>query len=97
MTTFHELLDELMKNYENPQDLMGENGLLKALTKALEERALEGEMTDHLGYEKRSPEADKSGNSRNGYSGKTLKTPKENLQIEVPRDRNRRFSPSWWA
>jgi putative transposase len=88
-----ELLDELMKNYKNPEDLMGENGLLKELTKSLVERALEGEMTDHLGYDKHDPAGDNSGNSRNGYSEKTLKTPKGELAIEIPRDRNGKFTP----
>ena len=52
-----ELLDSLLANYQKPEDLIGENGLLKQLTRALVERALEAEMTDHLGHGKhdRSP------------------------------------------
>jgi len=88
-----ELLDELMKHYKKPEDLIGENGLLKQLTKSLVERALEGEMTDHLGYDRHSVEGDNSGNSRNGHSGKTLKTPKGEIRIDVPRDRNGKFAP----
>lgn len=71
MAISKELLDELLKNYKDPKDLIGENGLLKELTKALMERVLEGEMTDHLGYEKHDPAGHNSGNSRNGHSPKT--------------------------
>lgn len=48
-----ELLDELLKDYQKPEDLLGQDGLLQQLTKALVERALDGELTHHLGYEKR--------------------------------------------
>jgi len=51
-----EVLDELLKGIKTQSDLAGPNGLLKALTKALVERALEGELTHHLGYEKSDPE-----------------------------------------
>jgi transposase-like protein len=47
-----ELLDQLLANYEKPEDLTGENGLFKQLKKALIERALGAELTEHLGYEK---------------------------------------------
>ena len=46
------VIDELLAGYEKPEDIIGENGLLKQLTKALVERCLEGEMNTHLGYEK---------------------------------------------
>ena len=88
-----ELLDELMKHYKKPEDLIGENGILKELTKSLVERALQGEMTDHLGYDKHSVAGNNTGNSRNGTSAKTLKTTKGDLRIEVPRDRNGDFDP----
>lgn len=52
MATTDELLDILMKNYKKPEDLIGENGLLKQLTKRLLERAMQAELTEHLGYEK---------------------------------------------
>ena len=45
-----QVLDELIKDYKTPEDMLGNNGLLQQLTKALIERALEGEMTHHLGY-----------------------------------------------
>ena len=61
-----EILDQILKDYENPEDLLSENGLLQQLTKALVERALNGELTHHLGYEKHDPAGHNSGNSRNG-------------------------------
>jgi putative transposase len=88
-----ELLDELLKDYQKPEDLLGDNGLLQQLTKALVERALDGELTHHLGYEKHSTAGDNSGNSRNGTSPKTMKGKRGQVQIDVPRDRNSEFEP----
>lgn len=88
-----ELLDELLKEYEKPDDLLGDNGLLQQLTKALVERALEGELTHHLGYEKHSSAGTGSGNSRNGSTPKTIKGKRGQVEIEVPRDRNASFEP----
>ncbi len=93
MATPDELLDELMKNYKKPEDLIGENGLLKQLTKALVERAMKAEMTEHLGFEKHDPAGKNSGNSRNGSSKKTIKGEFGNIDIAVPRDRNSTFEP----
>jgi len=93
VATQDELLDELMKNYKKPEDLIGESGLLKQLTKALVERAMKAEMTAHLGFEKHDPAGKKSGNSRNGNSKKTIKGEFGNLAIDVPRDRNSSFEP----
>ena len=93
MATQDELLDDLMKNYKKPEDLIGENGLLKQLTKALVERAMKAEMTEHLGFEKHDPAGKKSGNTRNGNSKKTIKGEFGNLEIAVPRDRNSTFEP----
>ena len=87
------LVDELLKGYKKPEDIVGENGLLKQLTKALLERAMQAEMTDHLGYEKHDPAGHNSGNSRNGVSPKTIKGDFGDFQIEVPRDRNATFDP----
>ena len=87
------VLDEILKDYEKPEDLFSENGLLQQLTKALVERALNGEMTHHLGYEKHNPDGNNSGNSRNGTSPKTLKGKRGQVEIEVPRDRNSEFEP----
>jgi hypothetical protein len=61
-----EVLDQLLANYERPEDLIGEAGLFKQLKKALIERALGAELTEHLGYEKGDPAGRGSGNSRNG-------------------------------
>ena len=72
---------------------MGENGLLKQLTKALVERALQAELTTHLGYEKHSLEGHNSGNTRNGTSSKQLKGEFGEVQIEVRRDRQASFEP----
>ena len=88
------LLDELMKDYKNPEDLLGETGLLKQLTKALLEKALKGEMTHHLGYPKWSPAGRNTGNSRNGKHEKTIKGDFGEMDIEIPRDRNSEFEPT---
>lgn len=88
-----ELIDKLLEGYEKPEDLIGENGLLKQLTKALVERALSAELTHHLGYEKNQPEGRGSGNSRNGKSRKRLKGDFGEVEIEVPRDREGEFEP----
>ena len=89
----NDLLDELLANYQKPEDLIGENGLLKQLTKRLVERALDAEMTVHLGHERHAPVANASGNTRNGRSRKTLKGEFGELPIEVPRDREGSFEP----
>ena len=65
------LLDELLKDCKTPDDLMGQKGILKQLSKALIERSLSAELTHHLGYEKHALAGKKSGNSRNGKSSKT--------------------------
>jgi putative transposase len=67
------LIKELLANYKGPEDLIGENGLLKRLTKKLVEGALGAEMTHHLGYEKHDAAGQGTGNSRNGVGPKTLK------------------------
>ena len=64
------LIDQLLKDYKRPEEIIGENGLLKQLTKAVLERALEAEMSDHLGYEKHDPAGHHQGNPRNGKSRK---------------------------
>jgi putative transposase len=88
-----ELLDELLKECENPEELLGQNGLLKELTKGLVERMLHAEMTDHLGYEKHASEGHHSCNSRNGTSPKKLKTEQGEMPLEIPHDRNGSFDP----
>ena len=93
MPITNEVLDQILKDYEKPEDLLSDNGLLQQLTKALVERALNGEMTHHLGYEKNSPAGNNSGNSRNGTTPKVLKGKRGQMEIEVPRDRNAEFEP----
>src|SRR5215475_6152717 len=88
-----ELLDQLLANYKKPEDLTGEDGLFKQLKKALIERALGAELTEHLGYEKGDPAGRGSGNSRNGYSSKTVIGDDGPIEIAVPRDRNSSFEP----
>lgn len=88
-----EVLDQLIAGYKKPEDLIGENGLLKQLTKALLERAMQAEMTDHLGYPRNAPEGKNSGNSRNGSYRKKLKGDFGELDVAVPRDRNGSFDP----
>jgi putative transposase len=86
------MLDELLKG-KKPEEILGQEGLLKELTKRLMERALQGEMTAHLGYEKHAPEGHNSGNSRNGTSSKQVITESGELSIQVPRDRKGDFEP----
>jgi len=93
MTINNNLLDELLKDYQKPEDILGENGLLKQLTKAVLERALQAELTHHLGYDRHDPKGNNSGNSRNGKSKKTLKGDFGSMPLEVPRDRNSTFEP----
>jgi putative transposase len=80
-----ELLDILLADYRKPEDLIGENGLLKQLTKLLVEKALEAEMVDHLGHGKNEPVENATGNARNGKSKETLKGDFGELPIEIPR------------
>jgi putative transposase len=92
-TITSEILDQLLANYKQPEDLTGEQGLFKQLKKALIERALGAELSEHLGYEKGDPAGRGSGNSRNGTSSKTLLTEEGELEIAVPRDRAGSFEP----
>jgi putative transposase len=93
MTVSNELIDSLLANYKKPEDLIGEHGILKQLTKRLVERALEVELAEHLGHAKHEPVANPAGNTRNGKSKKTLKGEFGELPIEIPRDRHGSFEP----
>lgn len=86
-----DVLDELIKDYKNPEDLIGEDGLLKQLTKALIERAMRAEMTHQLGYSNNEIAPDEQSNRRNGTSSKKVKSSSGEMAIEVPRDRGRRI------
>jgi len=88
-----EILDQLLGEGLKPEDLSAEDGLFKRLKKALIERALGAELTDHLGYEKGDPAGRGTGNSRNGVSAKTILTDDGEIDIEVPRDRAGSFEP----
>ncbi len=87
------VVDKLLADYKKPEDIIGENGLLKQLTKAVLERALGAEMTEHLGYAPYDPAGRNSGNSRNGTSQKKLKGDFGEIELETPRDRNASFEP----
>ena len=88
-----DLIDSLLADYKKPEDLIGEHGLLKQLTKALVERALQAEMAEHLGHDKHETVINATGNTRNGKSRKTLKGEFGELPIEIPRDREGSFEP----
>ena len=86
------MLDELIKG-KQPEEILGEGGVLRELTKRLVERALEGEMTHHLGYAKHAVEGYNTGNSRNGKTRKRVATESGDVDISVPRDRDSSFEP----
>lgn len=88
-----ELIDRLLVDCKRPEQIIGENGLLKQLTKAILERAMQAELTDHLGYEKHDSAGYNSGNSRNGKSRKRVKGEFGEIEVETPRDRDGRFEP----
>ena len=88
-----EVLDELIADYEKPDDLLGEDGVLKELTKALLERALGAELSYHLGYAKGEGKAAKRENTRNGGSRKHIITDHGTLDLAIPRDREGSFEP----
>ena len=68
-----DLIDLLLADYQKPEDLIGENGILKQPTKAIAERALQAKLALHLGHDKHEAVANDSGNTRNGSSTKTVK------------------------
>jgi transposase-like protein len=89
-----ELADQLLgKAAAEGVELLGPDGLLSQVTKAVLERALTEEMTGHLGYEKHDPAGRGSGNSRNGTTGKTVLTDIGAVELAVPRDRDGSFEP----
>lgn len=93
MTINTDVIDDLLKHYKTPEEILGENGLLKQLTKAVFQRALQAEMTLHLGHEKHAAVSNKSGNARNGSSSKIIKGDFGTMPIEIPRDRDSSFEP----
>ncbi len=89
-----QLIEELIGRAQaKGLQLAGEGGLLQQLTKRLLESALEGEVTDHLGYDRHDPAGKNGGNSRNGTRSKTVLTEVGPVEIAVPRDRDGSFEP----
>jgi len=89
-----QLIDRLVgRAREGGLQLTGEGGLLAQLTKRLVESALEGELTDHLGYVKHDADGRDGANSRNGRRSKTVLTEVGPVEIDVPRDRDATFEP----
>ncbi len=86
------LLDELLKG-KTPEQIFGENGLVRQMTKRMVERALQAELTAHLGYEPHERGESLRGNARNGSSTKTVLSESGAMEIEVPRDRTGSFEP----
>ena len=87
------VLDELLKDYHGPDDFYGPNGIVKQLSKALIERAMEAELTGQIGYEKNEAGEKATTNRRNGKSSKTLRTDQGPMEIMVPRDRDSEYEP----
>src|SRR5262245_66479500 len=87
------LLDELLKDYTDPRDILGEYGLLKQLTKRVVERVLEAELTAHLGYAPHVRHGTEEQNARNGKGQKTVQTDTGPLALEVPRDPSATLAP----
>ena len=83
------LLDELLEEHQSPEEILGESGLLKQLSKRLIERALAGELKAHL---KEQAEAGQN-NSRNGHSKKTVQSNHGEMELSIPRDRQGSFEP----
>ncbi len=90
-----EIIDELLKECKTQEDVFGENGLVKQFVKALAERALQAELTTHLGYEKHEAKGNNTGNSRNGTSSKVVKGEFGQAEIAIPRDRAGTFEPQF--
>ena len=92
-----DILDQILDTIDfrglTQDEVAGKDGLIKQLTGKILQRALDAEMTEHLGYEKNSSEGDSSGNSRNGRTEKTVLLENQSATIEVPRDRNGTFEP----
>jgi len=92
-----DILDQILDTIDfkglTQDEVVGQDGLMKQLTGKMLQRALDAEMTEHLGYEKDSSAGDNSGNSRNGYTEKTVLLENQETTIEVPRDRRSTFEP----
>lgn len=89
----NEMIDELLAGASTEQEIAGPGGLLAELTKRLVERAMEVELTDHVGYEPHQEPPGGAANQRNGTTPKTLITEHGPVGIETPRDRDGSFQP----
>ena len=88
-----EVLQELLKDYKGPEDLLGEDGVLKELTRELVETALGAELTDHLGYDRHEKTEKPTENRRNGTSRKSVRSDLGPIEVDIPRDREGTFEP----
>jgi transposase-like protein len=92
-----DIIDQMLDTIDfrglTQEAVVGQDGLIKQLTGKILQRALEAEMTEHLGYEKNSNAGDNNGNSRNGHTEKTVLLENQSATIEIPRDRNSTFEP----
>jgi putative transposase len=88
-----ELIDQLLAGARTQEEIVGPGGLLAKLTKRLVERAMDVELTDHLGYERGGAPPGGAGNARNGTTPKTLRTNHGPVRVETPRDRQGSFEP----
>jgi putative transposase len=88
-----EVIDQLLAGAKSEEEIVGPGGLMSALTKRVVERALEVELTDHLGYEQHREPPGGVGNTRNGSTPKTLQTEHGPVRIDTPRDRDGSFEP----
>ena len=88
-----ELVDELLAGADREEEIVGPGGLLSQLTRRLVERAMEVELTGHLGYERHQEPPGGAGNTRNGATPKTLSTEHGAVEIRTPRDRDGSFEP----
>ncbi len=88
-----DLIDELLAGARTEEEIAGQGGLLSQLTKRLVERAMEVELTDHLGFEPHQEPPGGTGNTRNGSTPKRLITESGEVRIDTPRDRAGSFEP----
>jgi putative transposase len=87
------MVESVMADYKRPEQILGETGLLKQLTKAVMEAALRAEMTEHLGHDRHAAVGNAEGNVRNGQSSKTISAQFGEVEIDIPRDRQGSFEP----
>ena len=93
MAITDEVLNELLKDYQKPADLLGNDGIFKQLQKRLLEKAMGADLTVHLGCDKHDPAGRNLGNSRNRTTPKTLKGEFGHMELTTPRNRNGTFEP----